>query len=176
MSKSKSIRLLIAVVTFGVLTFTATSYAQNYCYWDNWQQGAGMGWWNNNVPAKYALSADQITKINDLRTRYSEKIVPLQNELRALRMQIRGYASRFDADVNKIKDYRKQARKLEAKIDDYRLDLRKDINKVLTKEQRLYFTNGGYGWWDADNGWWHQRGRYSTGMSGRMMNYDRCRW
>ena len=146
MLQSKSSKLLIAVAMFGMLAFATQGFSQGYCYWDNWKMGAGSGWWNNDVPAQYALSAEQITKINDIRASHSEKILPIQNELRSLRIESHGYGSRYNADVDKIKDYRNKARNLEGKIEDYRLDMRKDIDKLLTKEQRLYFNDGGYGW------------------------------
>lgn len=171
MLQSKSSKLLVAVAVIGMLAFATQGFSQGYCYWDNWKMGAGSGWWNNNVPTQYALSAEQITKINDIRAKYSKKILPLQNELRSLRIESRGYSSRYNADVDKIKDFRNNERKLEARIDDYRLDMRKDIGKLLTEEQRVYFNEGGYGWWDTDGNWWHEG---SHGMRGMMHQMDRC--
>lgn len=91
-----------------------------------------------------------------------------------MRIEYRGYSSRYDAGTGKIKSYRKQIRNLEDKIDDLRLDARGEINKILTKEQRLYFNNGNYGWWDAGRNWWHSGGHGMRGASrmGRMMNMN----
>ena len=172
MKYSKSLMTLFIVAAFVVVSFAVTpAFSRDCCYWDNWNASTDAAWWNYNVPAQYSLTAEQITTINGIRTKYNEKILPLQNELHALRIESRGYSSRPDADINKIKSYRKQIRKLEDKIDDLRLDARNKINKVLTKEQRLYFNNGNYGWWDADRGWWHSGGgMMGSGRMGRMMD------
>lgn len=166
---SKSILLGTLVLVLGL---TSLSFSQGYCYWDNWGPQSDTGWWNNNVPTQYALSVDQVKKLNELRSKFTEKILPLQNELRSLRMEYRTYSMRGDADLDRLKDFRKEIRKLEDKIDDYRLDLRKNINKVLTKEQRLYFNQNGYGWWDGSDNWWHM-GTHSR-MMHRNMNYRSC--
>lgn len=175
MTHSKSLLAVFAISAIVVLFASSQVFSQGYCNWDNWNAGTGVAWWNNNVPAQYALTAEQITTINANRTKYNQKILPLQNELRAVRIEYRGYSNRYDADINKIKSYRKQIRNLEDKIDDLRLDARGKINKVLTKEQRLYFNNGNYGWWDAEENWWHSggRGMMRSGRMGRMMNMDR---
>lgn len=179
MTHSKSLMTLFIVAAVVVVAFAVSpAFSQNCCYWDNWNAGVDAAWWNNNVPAQYALNAEQITTINNIRTKYNEKILPLQNELRALRIEYRGYSSRYDADTSKLKSYRKQIRNLEDKIDDLRLDARAKINKVLTKEQRLYFNKGNYGWWDGERNWWHgsNRGMMRSGRMGRMMDMDggRC--
>jgi len=145
MLQSKSSNMLIAVVVIGIMALSAKAFSQGYCYWDNWQTSAGASWWNNYIPAQYALSADQITEINKTRAKYNEKILPLQNKLRSLRIEFRGYDTRHDADISKIKSSRKQIRDLEDKISDLRLDTRAKINNLLTKEQKLYFNDGGSG-------------------------------
>jgi len=172
--------MVLALTIISVLSLSSLVFAQDYCYYDNWSRGAGAQWWNNNVPTQYALTAEQITKINDIRNKNYDKILPLQNELRAMRIEYRGYAARLDADISKIKSYRKKIRNLEDKISDLRLDARGKINKVLTKEQRLYFNDGGYGWWDGDSNWWHSCGN-DNWMSGRrgnrmMKGHGCCRW
>ena len=178
MTHSKSLLSLFAIGAVLVIFASSQAFSQGYCNWDNWNSGRDAAWWNNNVPAQYALSAEQITTINTIRTKYNKKILPLQNELRAVRIEYRGYDSRYDADVSKIKSYRKQIRNLEDKIGDLRLDARGEINKVLTKDQRPYFNSGNYGWWDGERNWWHSggRGMMRSGRMGRMMdmNGDRC--
>ncbi|RLD12721.1 hypothetical protein DRI50_08645 [candidate division KSB1 bacterium] len=178
MKYSKSLLTLSTIAAFVVVAFAVSpAFSQDCCYWDNWNANTDAAWWNNNVPVQYALTAEQITTINATRTKFNQKILPLQNELRAVRIEYNGYASRYDADISKIKSYRKQVRNLEDKIDDLRLNARAEINKVLTKEQRLYFNNGNYGWWDADQNWWHRgRGMKRSGRMGRMMDMagDRC--
>ena len=177
MLQSKS-RFFVAVAIFGMLALSTQAFSQGSCYWDNWEMGAGPGWWNNNIPAQYSLSADQISQMNEIRAQTQKQILPLQNQSSSLRIEMRGYASRYDADVNKIKEYRNQVRKLEDQISDFRLNSRSKINKVLTKEQRVYFGQGGYGWWDMDDGWWHSSHRGISDIRGpRMMNrHGCCNW
>ena len=114
-------------------------------------RGTGMMGWNQNVPEKYWLTAQQIDNVRQIRSDYGDKIVPLQQRLYSLRIEARGYASDPDADLGKIKDYREEIRGLEGKIDDLRLDARGEINKVLTKEQRVYFSDN-FDWWDGGFG------------------------
>ena len=114
-------------------------------------RGTGMMGWNSNVPEKYWLTADQLTRIRELRSKYDDEILPLQRNLFSLRIESRGYASNPDADISKIKDYREEIRGLEGKIDDLRLDARSEINKVLTKEQRVYFSDN-FDWWGTQRG------------------------
>ena len=165
------LKMLFTFAVLGLFALASQSFSQGNCYWDNWQTNAGSSRWNNNVPAQYVLTAEQITQIGKIRTKYNEKILPLQNELRALRIEFRGYDSRYDAETGKIKSYRKQIRDIEDKIYDLRLDARGKISKVLTKEQRLYFNDGKYGWWDSEQGWWHSGGHdmMNSGRMGRMM-------
>ena len=150
---TNKLKMVFALAIISMVALSAQAFSQDYCYYDNWTRGAGAQWWNNNVPAQYALSAEQITKINDIRSKTSEKILPQQNELRALRIEFRGYDSNPNADIEQIKSYRNKIRNLEDKISDLQLDARGKINKVLTKEQRLYFNDGGYGWWDMNDNW-----------------------
>jgi Spy/CpxP family protein refolding chaperone len=80
----------------------------------------------------------------------------LKNELRALRIEMRGYMNRSDFDPGQVKDYRNQIRDIEDQIADYRLDYRKNMNNLLTDNQRIYFNNTSNGWWGGF--------------------YDRCGW
>jgi Spy/CpxP family protein refolding chaperone len=161
--------VLIALVSVFVLA--SPVHSQNYCTWDSWDESAGTGWWNSNVPAQYALSAEQVDKINKLHQKYNQKINPLQKELRLLRNESRGYSSQYNADIDKVKDYRQQMRELEGEIADYRLDVRKDINKLLTKEQQPFFAANGYGWWDMDDDCWYGDGAW---MESSYEHMDSC--
>jgi Spy/CpxP family protein refolding chaperone len=172
---TNKLKMVFALAIISMVTLSAQAFSQDYCYYDNWTRDAGAQWWNSNVPAQYALSAEQTTNINDIRTKTSEKVLPLQNELRALRIESHGYNSNPNADIEKIKSYRNKTRNLEDKISDHQLDARGKINKLLTKEQRLYLNDGGYGWWDMDDNWWHSNHRGMSGNRGhRMMNRRGC--
>ena len=73
---------------------------------------------------------------------------------------------RSDAEIGKIKSYRKNINNLSDKIEDLRLEARSEINKVLTKEQRAYFGDN-YGRWDMNDGM--MMGNMMDGMGMRDM-------
>ncbi len=144
-TKQRKLVLIVSLIGTIILlsSLTNTVKAQGWNY-SNCMNGMSRdyGWqWNASVPQKYQLSADQMTSIRDIRSQYDDQIFPLQRELRALRIEARGYESRTDAEIEKIKSYRKDINKLSDKIEDLRLDTRAEINKVLTKEQLAYFGN-----------------------------------
>jgi len=160
--KHKKFALIVSLIGIIMLvsSFTSSVNAQG---WNNRNCMGGMnrddGWkWNNDVPQKYQLSADQKKSIGDIRSAYGDQIVPLQKELGTLRIEANGYASRSDAEIGKIKSYRKDIHNLDDKIADLRLEAKAEINKVLTKEQRAYFDDN-FVWGD---------------MAGNMMNNMDC--
>ena len=154
-TKHKKLALIVPLLgTIMLLSlFSSSASAQGY-----------DGWWSNsNVPSKYQLSPEQITKTREIRSQYDDEIIPLQKELRSLRMEARGYASRSDAEIGKIKSYRKDINNLDDKIEDLRLEARAEINKVLTKEQKAYFGDN-YSRWDMNDGM--MMGNMMDGMYG----------
>lgn len=163
-----SILILSAVAILLLLSSSAKAQGM-----ERWMSGSDSWWSNSNVPTKYQLSPEQISKIREIRSQYDDEIIPLQRELRSLRMEARGYASRSDAEIGKIKSYRKDINNLDDKIEDLRLEARAEINKVLTKEQRAYFGDAkhpsdNFGWTDMDGG---MMGMMGDGMGMR----DMCR-
>ncbi len=155
-------KLVLGAVILGAtsipLLFSSSTFAQGWGYGMRGDYGMmgmnsrmGMMGWNQNIPEQYWLTADQLTRIRDIRSNYGDKILPLQQKLYSLRIEARGYASDPDADLGKIKDYREEIRGLEGKVDDLRLDARGEINKVLTKEQRAYFSDN-FDWWGGERG------------------------
>ncbi len=165
---------LILAATSIPLLFSSSIFAQGWGYGMRGHSGTmgmnggtGMMGWNQNVPEKYWLTAQQIDNVRQIRSDYGDKIVPLQQRLYSLRIQARGYASDPDADLGKIKDYREEIRGLEGKIDDLRLDARGEINKVLTKEQRVYFSDN-FDWWDGGRDMMNGMGGMDNGYG--MMN------
>ncbi len=159
MSKKKFVLSALILGAAAVpLFFSSSAFAQWWGYGMGGHygmlgsyRGTGMMGWNQNVPEKYWLTAQQIDNVRQIRSDYGDKIVPLQQRLYSLRIEARGYASDPDADLGKIRDYREEIRGLEGKIDDLRLDARGEINKVLTKEQRVYFSDN-FDWWDGGRG------------------------
>jgi len=150
--KNKNHLIITALITvFGLLIFSSVLIAQSY-----WRDNYDQRWWNYNVPNDYRLTQDQVDEINQIRSEYDSKIIPLQNQMRALRTEMRGYINRRDTDPDQIKDYRNQMRDLEHQIEDYRFEVRDKMNDVFTDNQRVYFNDNRVGWWDD--------------------MYDRCGW
>lgn len=166
LSKNKKLALgaLILSAVSILLSFSSSAKAQGM---GRLMSGSDTWWSNSNVPAKYQLSLEQISRIREIRSQYDDEIIILQRELRSLKMEARGYASRSDAEVGRIKSYRKDINGLNDKIEDLRLETRAEINKVLTKEQRTYYGDN-FGWWDMDGG---MMGNMGDGMGMR----DMCR-
>ena len=92
---------LLATIVLSSFTTSATAQGRGCCM--NRISGYDGGWSNANVPQQYQLSAEQMTRVRDVRSQYDDKIIPMQRELRALRIEARGYAARPDAEVGKIK-------------------------------------------------------------------------
>lgn len=172
MKNRKNSLLTALIAVLGLLFFSAAIYAQGYWNHDN---NYDRNWWNSNVPGQYQLSNDQVNKLNELRLEYDGKILPLQNELRSLRTEMRSYTNRTDFDPNKIQDYRKQIRDIEDQIADFQLNYRKDMNDFLSDNQKTYYNNPSYGWWDNFYGrcGWDYGDRYYNNnyYNGRQYRY-----
>ncbi len=164
--------LILGAVSIPVL-FSSSAFAQWWGYGMGGHygmmgsyRGTGMMGWNRNVPEKYWLSARQIDKIRETRSNYDDRIFPLQQKLYSLRIEAQGYASDPDADAAKIRSYNEDIRGLQGQIDNFRLDARAEFAKVLSKDQRAYFSND-FDWWYDEPG---MRGTgYGYGMRGYMM-------
>lgn len=174
MDRSKKTAILIAVIS--LVTLSTSIFAQGYRCNDG---DYGMGWWNTNLPSQYKLSSDQVAELNEYRTDYDQKITPLQKELRALQIEMRGYVNRNDADPSKVKEYRNQIRDIQDEIADIRIDARKNMNNLLTDNQRGYFNDTRVGWWDGFYGrcgWDYEDMMYDSdyGYNGRSGSRGRC--
>ncbi len=169
-NKKWSAGIAIGIV---VLFVSLTSFAQHQPNKYNYDSS----WWNYNVPAEYELQQDQINEMNDLKVEYDNKIIPLRNELGVLRTEMRGYMNRSDFDPNQVKNYRNQIRDIEDQIADYQIDYRKNINNLLSDDQKIYFSNSSNGWWSGfyDRcGWDYADMDYDMKDHGRMYNNCRC--
>ncbi|MBI5021769.1 MAG: hypothetical protein HZB59_10045 [Ignavibacteriales bacterium] len=164
-TKTRYFKALIAifgiVATFAIISSFASAQGWGCCRGNNESR-----WSNANVPEKYWLTTDQRSQIRDIWSEYESKILPIEKELNSMRIEAQGYTSRSGADVGKIKSYRTEIRNLEDKIQDLRLDNRGEINKILTKEQRVYFGDN-YDWWNMD----HDR---MGNMGDSMGTHDDC--
>ncbi len=172
---------VISLVLIGLFLFTAGASAQ-------------CGMWRMNrhgygpvIQEKYPLTATQQQKIDEIHTKYDEKILPLERELYSKRLELQAYASSPDATAENIKTLRKEIRNLEGKIEDLKVDARAEAAKVLTREQREYYGNT-ISFWTMGSGWhddcpmmrstsiWYNRGYSGMGwMRGRNM-WQGWRW
>jgi Spy/CpxP family protein refolding chaperone len=152
----KTGKFKMAFLLAGLIIFSASqAMAQPHCCNSNWSVNANAQWWNNNTPAEYALSAEQITEINELRKNSYEKKLPIENELRSLRMEYRAANSNPELDVKKVKSLRSTIRDKEEKIEDINLKTKVQVKKLLTEKQLTYFNNNNYNWWDMSENCWH---------------------
>jgi DNA-binding transcriptional MerR regulator len=113
MERSKNVKIILLAAVLALMTLSSNLFAQGYWCNDN---NYGMNWWNTNLPSQYNLSSDQVAELNEYRADSDQKIRPLQKELRALQIEMRGYIYRNDADPATIKEYRNQIRDLQDKI------------------------------------------------------------
>ena len=97
-----------------------------------------MGNWQN-VPEQYRLTPEQNQSFKDIREEYKPKILPLNRELRATQMELWGYEARPQTDMGKIREYHNKIFDLEKNIDDYRLEARERMYKILTEDQKAYW-------------------------------------
>jgi len=99
-------------------------------------------WSNQNIPEKYQLSDKQQQKIQDIRNAFFDKIQPLQNQLRNQQQQYSAALNSNNPDSKTLDAQREAIQNLWDKIGEYRLETRKQINKVLSDDQLAYFGSG----------------------------------
>jgi Spy/CpxP family protein refolding chaperone len=143
--------LLAGLIIFSV----SQTMAQPHCCNSKWSATADAQWWNYNTPAEYALTAEQITEINELRKNSYEKKLPMENELGSLRMEYRAANSNPELDVKKLKSLRSTIRDKEEKIEDINLETKVQVKKLLSEKQLTYFNNNNYSWWDMSENCWY---------------------
>ncbi|WP_291856908.1 hypothetical protein [Marinilabilia sp.] len=172
--KTKNFRLTFLLA--GLIIFSASqSMAQHHCCNSNWSANANAQWWNYNTPAEYALSAQQITEINEFRKSSYEKKLPIENELRSLRMEYRAANTNPELDVKRVKSLRSSIRDKEEKIDSINLETKVQVRKLLTEKQLTYFNNNNYSWWDMSENCWYS-GNMDRKSRRRMMSRRRNCW
>ncbi len=149
MLRSKKILLAALATVLTIVFFTYQITAQNSGkdkYKNHLSNPTDLN--NSNVPQKYWLTDEQITKIDDIRNKYDEKIQPQIEKLYNLRDEANEYSNSDKAEYKKVREYHSQINQLEKQIYDMRLEARNEIGNVLAKGQRPYYR--GY----AFNDWW----------------------
>ncbi len=111
--------------------------------------GPGFGWGNNfNCPGGFDqlnLTADQNTKLNDVREKTWKETVTLRNQMQTKRLELQTLWSNPNPDKDKVlakqKELNDLRNTLQAKMTDSRLEAR----KVLTPEQAAQVAGSGPG-------------------------------
>jgi Spy/CpxP family protein refolding chaperone len=93
--------------------------------------GAGRGLYAANLN----LTADQLTKINDLRTAHYKDILPLRTKLQSKMLELRTLMLQPAQNQSKIVALQKDIADLQQKIQEKALDFNVRVRKVLTPEQ-----------------------------------------
>lgn len=173
----KTINFKLTFLLAGLIVFSASqAMAQPHCYNSKWSATADAQWWNYNTPAEYALSAEQIMEINKLRKNNYEKKLPIENELRSLRMEYQAANSNPDLDVKKVKSLRSSIRFKEEKIEDINLETKVQVKELLTEKQLTYFNNNNYSWWDMSENCWYAGNMDMNSRRQMMMSFPNNCW
>jgi len=107
-------------------------------------KGRGYGFCNGNDLSGVQglnLTAEQKTKIADLRTAHLKDIKPLEDKMHSRRGDLRILWLEKNPDEAKIRATEKEVRALRDQIDDKRADYRWSVYKVLTPEQQELLKN-----------------------------------
>jgi hypothetical protein len=161
----------------GLIVFSASqAMAQPHFCNSNWSVNADAQWWNYNTPVEYALSAEQITEINKLSKNSYEKKLPIENELRSLRMEYGTANTNPELDVKKVKSLRSSIRDKEEKIEDINLETKVQVQKLLTEKQLIYFNNNNYRWWDMSENYWNSGNMEVNSCRQMMMSFRNNCW
>lgn len=89
---------------------------------------------------KSNLSEEQVNKIETIEEQFEKDIIPLRQELNLLKTEAYNYTLNENIAVEKIKDFQKQIRDTQGEIDDKRLDVVAEINKILPENQQDDFS------------------------------------
>lgn len=132
--------------------------------------GMGRGWGNNpDCPGGGAydrlnLTADQKTKMNELREKTWKDTVTLRNEMQTKRLELQTLWTNPNPDKDKITAKQKEMNalreKMQAKVTESRLEAR----KFLTPEQAAELATSGPGMGFGGHGW--GKGRMMGGSGG----------
>ncbi len=134
--KSKSIAILIVAVLLSVNT---NIFAQR-------GNGKGYGQFNENVKVYFCnnipnLTADQITKIDKLRTAHWKEMQNSHNQLAEKRARLQSLRTADDADINSINETIDEISVIQASMQKNREQHFQDIRILLTEDQRVYYDN-----------------------------------
>ncbi len=147
------------------------SYKEKEAFFDNWSPEARVHWWNRGVPPVYALTANQVSRLNAIRAAHRAKINPVQRKLKNLRMAFHGMDVKTRANLKKLGMNKAKIRLLEDEIVEISRNTEEHIKRLLNPQQAEYLNRNGYGWWNAADACW-STGR-DKGIRSRFKMSDR---
>jgi Spy/CpxP family protein refolding chaperone len=128
-------------------------------------------WTGRDVPLEYRLDQEQAQETGKIRAEYQEKILVLEKQHAAKRVEMDAEWARSDGDPARMRELRREIRDIEYKIEDIQIEAGIAAAKHLSPEQRRFYGDDFCVW--ADSGWscsscqWDDGYRGSTKMSGR---------
>ena len=136
--------LKTAVILFAVLlAFTSFEATAQRGY----GQGAGQGYYCNNIPD---LTADQKAKITDIRTTHLKKMQTYRNQLAEKRVKLQTLRTSDNVDMKAVDRIIDEMGKIRTEMQKDREQHFQNVRKILTADQRVYFDNNkrgfGYGY------------------------------
>ena len=129
----KTLTIVGTVVLVAAIAFPVLAYGPGQ------GKGLGMGFTNRvtpyyeNIPN---LSAEQSSKLKELREQHQKELLPLQNELNSKRVELRSLWLQANPDEAKIKAKQHEITELENKLQENMTEHRLASQKVLTPEQQ----------------------------------------
>ncbi len=160
-------RLIIIVLALVATVSFSMSYAYALGPGDGDGRGPREGRFQGRGPgAGYGLNPDQISKMQDLRKRFTAENAQLIGAIVGKRLELRTLWTDPNADPNAILQKEKELRDLKDQMRDKVVRMRLEARKFLTPEQIAH--------WRQDRGMWrgHRMDGHGPGM-GRGYGMDR---
>ena len=136
MLQTNKFTAVIILFIAGFFFFTAPLFAHS---------GNRTGQCGMNGIDESNLSETQINKIDRIEDNFNKEIIPLQQKLNMLNTEEYNYTLNENVDVEKIKEFENQIREVRGKIEETRLDMVAETNKILPEDKQQQF-NGYLGW------------------------------
>jgi Spy/CpxP family protein refolding chaperone len=151
MTLSKSISIMMVL-----FLMASISFAQGFS--NRGDRGRGMG--QAAFHESLNLSADQSTKLEDLRTAHQKKMVDLRADIQKIHIEKRELINSSDFDAAKLRSIEEKLMKSMNNLHHARIDHQQDLLKILDKDQqKKWLTKGPKG----DNMGMGKKGRMGRG-------------
>ena len=133
--------MMIALLTTALAT---TGLAMSQAWGKGPGMGMGYGGPHSGGPGLWRslnLTPEQSEKMRALRKSFFEQILPLRNELRSKRFELKALWVQTNPDEGKILDKQKEINALRAQIQEKATKNRLEMRKILTPEQQAMLIN-----------------------------------